>query len=399
MVHSVFALVAHIIYVLTVIGYGLYVCANAYTITVAGLQRLYKVFIFHLVLQISMALVGMVRPEDGIFIFSWSNTLLCHLLGRFYCFYCSFQPLLITVFSYYKTQVYTELATSSNVFLRRLRWMMKLALFVAFCDMLSIVGMCNSGPAFSDVGVRTCALVDTPVLILFSLGGFLFLVINGACILIFWKYRNLAEERREIENLEYQLRLNMYMFPLMHSSTIVIYGSQIYMQLIAPDNEQMITFWYHLIALDQLLNSYLMYLCLFGKGFGGFIPDLDWSVDDSSVCNHTVPAYGKTLDAEIWISFAGAHPMLVTEEVVNEMDLWDHVITNERRLKQIKLYRKRGHIASLFHCCITPQDFVFEMNNKRIPNSYGSDSENRAHTPHSEERDEDLSQAAASAVE
>jgi len=394
---SILPLVAHIIYILTVIGYGLYVCANAYTITVAGLQRLYKVFIFHLVLQISMALVGMVRPEDGIFIFSWTNKLLCHLLGRFYCFYCSFQPLLITVFSYYKTEVYTELATSSNVFLRRLRWIMKVALFVAFCDAMFIVGMCNSGPA-ENLGVRTCAILDTPVIILFGLGGFLFLAINGACILIFWKFRNLAEERREIENLEYQIRLNMYMFPLMHSSTTVIYTSQLYMQFIHPDNEHMITVWYHLIVLDQLLNSYLMYLCLFGKGFGGFIPDLEWSLDDSpSVCNHTVTAYGKTLDAEIWISFAGAHPMLVSEEVVNEMDLWDHVITNERRLKQIKKYRKRGHIASLFQCCITPQDFVFELNNKRIPNSYASDSENRSHN--GEERDADLSQAAASAVE
>lgn len=389
-------LIAHIIYFLTLIGYGLYICTNAYTITVAGLQRLYKVFIFHLLLQFSMAPVGMVRPEDGIFIFSWTNTLLCHLLGRFYCFYCSFQPLLITVFSYYKTKVYTELATSSDVFLRRLRWIMKIALFVSFCDMIFIVGLCNSGPA-ENVGVRTCATIDTPLIFLFCIGGFLFVSINGACILIFCKFRNLAEERRQIENLEYQLRLNTYMFPLMHSSTIAIYLAQLYIQVIAPNNEHMIKVWYHLIALDQLLNSYLMYLCLFGKGFGGFIPELDWSVDDSSVCNHVVPAYGKTLDSEIWVSFPGAHPMLVTEEVVYEMDLWDHVITNERRLKQIELYRKRGHVAALFQCCITPQDFVFEINNRGIPNEYVIDSKSRANK--CEDIDENLSQATASAVE
>jgi len=360
---------SHALYILIVFSYGIYVCITSYTITVKGLKNLYRIFMLHLFLILLVSPVGILRPEEKLFDnISWTNSVLCHSIGRFFCFYISFQPFLITMFSYYRTSIYTELASGSNRLLIGLRNAMKFALVIAFICCLVILGICRSGSQL-DGGIRKCLKVDHSIICVFVIGGALFILVNGACMFVFCKFRNLADERPEIKNLDNQIRRNSFLFPLMHLITTLVYIIQYYMQTYESDKLGYYWYhvvWYHMVAVDQLSNSVLMYLCIFGKGFGDFIPNIEYSFDDSDLQNHIVPALGVELDAEIWLSFPGAHPICVSEELVYEMDCWDNVITSKRRLRQIKRYRMRGRIPELFNCYDTPESFANECERRGV---------------------------------
>merc|ERR1719285_323060 len=303
-----------------------------------------------------MALFAFLRPDDGNFNFMWNYYGLCHFIGRFFCLHTCLHPMLLTLFGYFKSRLYFRLSQSSR--LKNLKRAIECSIIFSFFVSVAIVGICDSGP-HEIHGLKSCAVTSEYMFMMYSIGGILFFSINGGLIIIFYEFRNLEHE--SIPSLSYQTQLNLSIVPLMILTTTLVYLIQL-LQLLDFGNQRSTIFLYHVYAFDNLINSFFMYKSIYGKkSFNNFYNrEFDLSFSQDSSCE---PMVMPRFSSVFWVSLPGAHPVQVSTEILDRFDLWENVIENKERLKQIQKYQKRGMLSYLNQTFKNPDTFVEDLKN------------------------------------
>jgi len=71
----------------------------------------------------------------------------------------------------------------------------------------------------------------------------------------------------------------------------------------------------------------------------------------------------------VWICLPGSHPLKVKWSVVQENKFERYIIYKAKQLKQIRMYRKKGFVRSLFSCCETTEELMDELSMMQSPES------------------------------
>jgi len=331
----------------------LYISLNSYSIILQGLQRAYVIYVFHLVILIAEAFIFLIRPlwkmdvNDVIF----DSPVLCTIWGRLWGFMFFVPSFLVTLFSFQKAKLYLQ--TQSRLkFLPHFVWSGVLPL-------VALVIFYESGPILI-TGNQSCATISRPYTkILVFLCFVHFIIMNFTMIYVFCRYANSIHET--FRELEHQLKINCRVVPLMAISSAVFlslpaWGSDIINNW--SDWNYFATALFHFV--DGIFNNMIMHYTLFGHAaflqkeqlIQQRINDINFDVSDD------VLAESGNATSEYWIDLPGHHPIRVTHDVVKEIELWEYIVTDKKLLRQIRKYKRRNQIASLYQVCCSSSDLL-----------------------------------------
>ena len=112
----------------------------------------------------------------------------------------------------------------------------------------------------------------------------------------------------------------------------------------------------------------VMYGAIFGMAqnteFMDATPEIYMTFSDPVVTELGSEGSDTTCDLDrdfYWVSLPGAHPIKLTRQLVIEQDLRDHIVSDRKRLKQIRLYQRRGFVPSLMGCCHSSADLADKL--------------------------------------
>jgi len=329
-----------------------FVFRNSYAIVTPGLKPVYNIFMVHLISTLLFVFISIIRPILWSY---WDSDVLCHFSGKYFAVIFTFHHILITLFSYYKVQLYDELSRGRIHYFKYISAFGSSGIFMWCLTLVVQLIVSDTGPAYSN-GTKVCFLTNELYYATGALSFFFLVLLNSMFIAVICIFGD--ETEFDIPELQYQTRMNRTIVPLIWSSSVFAYIIFLVMAANIGNNGVWILFW---SFGDNVLNSIVMYWAIFGMS-----QNTDF-LDTNQAEVYMNCSFSESLETELgsdtsdttykldqdfyWISLPGAHPIKVTRQLVIENDLTLYIVSKRKHLKQIRLYRKRGFVPSLLGCC------------------------------------------------
>jgi len=346
------------------VAWVVYAWNNSYHIVLGGLKPCYHIWLTHLFFLLLEYIYQVLRPvwtlqpADLIY----DSNIVCSIHGKVTAFFIVVPSFLGTLFSLSKAQIYFRV--------RYPDWYRSFTI-VVYTGVLPILGYLASvetGPTYKD-DKKICmsqGTIDRLFLMLYLLH---WLVMNIFMIIIFWLHVDLVNE--SFPSLDHQMKLNRRWIPLVFLTSFVFMAFTIIAET-RTSSDTMVYIGFMAHVLDQNFNSILMFHTIFGhvkfleeaeKVRHGLELILSNKDADNDVIELGLENEDYTL-AVYWLDLPGVNPIQMTHELVNELDLWDAVIDNERFLKQLNKI-KDNHGGMISHICRSPYEVIrcFGQNN------------------------------------
>lgn len=350
----------------------------SYGITLENLKGLYYTFLIY----VSWVVFGFFLqsiPQDLLY----DNIILCHILGRHSCIQMLGLAYLLSLFNYYKTRLYIHLAEESSALRKREKYLKAAMIMMPFL-LLVYLALCDSGRVEDLWGNESCVKESVYSLAPPLMFAFIFFASNIYMMTIFFRYERLRHE--SIPQLEFQMKLNARVVPIMFITTSIVYAAQIcYTPGICPYASIWVGELHYVLLLDSFLNTYIMYRSLFytmnrnsnfiwpsGDDVGYAHSEIEFVDNSDDFFNFSE----DPVEDELWVALPGAHPIKCSFQLIIQESLVDYVVTNEKRLRQIERYERRGFIPSLtWGCCYTSDEL--EIRTRKMNNKHDAGTEQR----------------------
>jgi len=357
----------------------LYVARNAYFIVLPGLRQPFFIWLTHLIYMILVLVFGIIRPswDAEMSKLAYNSSFLCHFLGRLFSSVTAFSSYFVTTYGFSKVKLYMMLARDKTLCLTSLYTSLSIGVVLNGLVVLICFVTVNSGPTMEN-GYRFCTTFRPVWQIAKYMEVIFYIFLNVFTIGIFYKFRKLRDD--SVPGLHSMMIINLYVVPFLFGTTIFIHLSNIVFFPVAerggfPDSA--VTFYLLSNLFDNLLNSMGMYWNIFGTINMDFLDEDFDDMDISAELRELEAGGGNTLASEsndtripragyVWICLPGAHPLKVKSSIVIQNGLESHVIFKEKRLRQIKKYRERGFVRSLFSCCNNTEELMDELDKMKV---------------------------------
>lgn len=235
-----------------------FVVRTMFIIILPGLQKLFLLFVVHLVVFFFSLMLSLSRPAwtNDMGSMYWENAALCHFYGRTATILGMASLVIPTLFGYLKIFTYVEIVGKEGALQKQvlvLRYTIVLWIFVCFLN----VFFTDSSRQVIE-GVQLC--FQYPPLFCVGATTVLWLGINGFILYVCFQYRDLRNS--SIPHLEHQMHLNLYVIPFIFFTTFI---ARLVGVCNDSDNMTLVLFLRMMPKmLDDFLNSWVMYWFLFG---------------------------------------------------------------------------------------------------------------------------------------
>jgi len=335
----------------------IYVVRNSFQIILPGLKSSYYIFFFHLALLI-LTIVLIVSSFITFKLLSFDSVrFACWMWPRFVHLIVSVIWYSVTMFGYQKAKIYFQMYIP--------RFQAFFSIFVHYVGVFLYIGLvCSMKTRRYRQGgylFQACVKQHGVYHMMFLLCIIHYLICNLVVLYVILHYAKPI--RKSLQSLEPQFQINEKFVPLFVLSDIFVMLILCTVYLSAnkrfPGDTCFTIFW-SMFFLDTLLNNAIMHYTVFAhvefihgeQRIRALMEPRDLVTFEES----------EELESErfYWIALPGLQPIQVSEELVRDNDLWDHVVTDANVLLQIERFKKMSCYSTLCWTCST-EDELFKM--------------------------------------
>ena len=321
----------------------IFIHVNSYGIVIGGLRGPYFVFITH-----SFNIFAQIISSFIFFIVIYDdnnlryNELTCWANGAALTFFVSFGNFLVSLFSFLKVRFY-EIFYQLNPTQRKLFAIVKFFFLCWFLFQIPVrVIIYEVDFSESNYECDFHRSMETNITV-----GMMYVFFIGAHCITFsltWQLRNVQNEN--IPKLRTQIKLNLYVVPLIFLSTIMLQGlAQFWVRFGRTQEFEVLLL---VFLCDQICNNMIMYATIYVDDTWTLASIFDLGFIDFLAPNSNdrrIPYEANINTTEkFWVCVPGGHPIQASWEEVEAHDIWSHVIKDASRISQNEKYANRGCI-------------------------------------------------------
>jgi len=330
---------------LLILGFWVvYVARNSFEIILPGLKISYYIFILHLAfLIISVLLSTFVRfhfPRSDYGLAFWIWPRVCKVILYLLWYFAS-------MFGYQKAKIYLQMYIPG---FKSFFSIVVHYLGAALC-IVSVFATKTGG--YSDNGnsneVQDAIISSLAQYVMSTLCIFHYLTCNLVVLYVILRYVEPIKDSLPALEPQFQVHVRFVPFLVLSNCFLVVILA---LHIIQKNNSLSILWpiWF----LDSLLNNAIMHYTVFAhvefihgeQGIRALIEARDLEEFDESE------------ERVYWVAMPGLQPIQVGEELVREMCLWDHVVTDENVLLQIDRFKNMSCYSMLCWTCNTDDELL-----------------------------------------
>jgi len=366
------AIVSSCVFFVFILSWFYFVLSNAYWIVLPGLKKVFYVFLAHSLFLSFAAIMAATRPfwQKEMAGYVWNNDAFCDIHGRFWTSCGLVGLFMTTLFSYFKMTLYVTLKENPGPCITAAKYSTIPGLILYALVFIIFFIFTKSGPQKYE-GMKVCATMNKHVVTLNSLSCIIFLALNLQMTLVFFTLRKLRSD--DFPAIQHQMNLNLYVMPpIFFTSVFLTFVNVVIAQIWKNNAMPWIT---HIGLADHIINNIIMYWSIFGYASHDFFGDPNDSTSNDflniEMVSNDDPEQifdfeaDSEIEPEFWVCLPGAHPLKVTETVLERNNLRRFIVSRASRLRQIKAYKKRGFIPSLSLCCSDTVDLMDNLKDMR----------------------------------
>lgn len=326
-----------------------YAMRNSIGIILLGYRTAFYVWCFHLTtIFITLLLCfPLFLPNKSKWLYT--NKPLCWIWGRIWTFTFSFSWYSVTLFSYQKVRIYLQLRYKSLK-----SCFSSIVHFVGFIIYVAYVVTTTTGPGKTN-GETHCVHNNFISTLMLQICIAHYFICNIVMLSIFWCNAETMSE--SFPSLELELRVSKNFVPMMFISTVIAYLTFFVLFGPAERRELAFIFAWTVYGVDAIFNNMIMHHTLFSHSR---------LVNLEAVIRTQIQNAANEDDSEdseslkCWVALPGLLPIQMTKTLVEEHDLWEHVVTDVRMLEQVERLKTMWCFNTLSWVCQT-DDELLEM--------------------------------------
>jgi len=330
-----------------------YVSKHSFEIVLPGLRSFFRIWVLHLCnLVVTIVIFATILPHVHDFLLG--QEWFCLIFPRIWRITFSINFYSVTIFTYQKAKMYFEMFASrfERFFSRFVHYVGMLLYITSVLFTKSITDVKNEDedlrlPAFF---VLLCAIH--------------YLICNGVVVCIILRYSQKIKENLPAWEPQFEIT-ERFLLLLIYSDFVIFLVPIIFItistvaatNIINLTNTIVLSITWIIVFLDSVLNNAIMHYTVFAHV--QYIDEeqaIRAAIENDP--DHIVEESEEAEERFYWISLSGLQPIRVSENLVRENDLWNHVITDAKMLQQIERFKRMSCFFTLYWACRTDDELL-----------------------------------------
>jgi len=340
-------LILFIISISALITWIYYVMHNTFEIILLGLRNSFYLWFFHLtnILITLLLCFPLLIPDNTDWLYT--NKTLCWVWGRIWIFTMSFSWYSVTLFSYQKVRIYFQLRYKS------LMWCFSSFVhFLGFILYIASVVVTTTGPSEIN-GEKSCVRNNSISPLIMQICIIHYIICNMVMLSIFWY--NAETMSDDFPSLELELQVNKNFVPMMFISTVIAYLTLFVLIGLTQESQVLAIIAWIVYFADAIFNNFIMHHTLLSHSkFVKLEDKIRAQVQNAS--NENDSEDSESL--KCWVALPGLLPIQMTQCLVEDHDLWEHVVTDVDMLEQVERLKTMWCFNTLSWVCQTDDELL-----------------------------------------
>jgi len=218
------------------------------------------------------------------------------------------------------------------------------------CSMKTMPGELN--------GIKTCVNKSRLFDLMCRICVAHYVICNFIVVSIIFYYNEKMTEL--LPNLKPQFLIIKRFMPLMFASTTIVCFSLFIIKFTLRNlNEVFTNIGWCLIFTDSILNNVIMHYTIFAH-----VSHMNEENRVKAAVEYLEMTSGIDLDNDVdggrdyWVAMPGLQPIKVSEDLVKQFDMWEHVVTDHNVMLQIERFKKMSCYSTLYWVCRTEDELL-----------------------------------------